>query len=349
MSRICIAERTIGELCPCFIVAEAGVNHNGDLDRAFKLIDAAAEAGADAVKFQTFTAERVVSPSAPKAAYQSRNAGTQESQFEMLKKLELSLSDHQALMAHCAERNVVFLSSPFDEQAIDLLDNLDVAAFKVPSGEITNLPYLRRMGACRRPVILSTGMAEMSEVKVAVEALTEQGDVPLCLLHCTSNYPASPGSVNLRAMDTLRGGFGCPAGFSDHTEGILVAVAAAARGACLIEKHFTLDRNLPGPDHKASIEPAELKALVEGIRLVESALGDGIKCPQPEEIDTRNIARKSVVAARVIPVDKIIVGEDLTLLRPGTGLPPGDFPRVVGRRAARTIAFGELIDWDMLV
>ncbi|WP_046020449.1 N-acetylneuraminate synthase [Magnetospira sp. QH-2] len=348
MPTITIADRTIGEHCPCFIVAEAGVNHNGDLDRAFKLIDTAAEAGADAVKFQTFTAERVVSPQAPKAAYQERNAGTAESQFDMLKKLELSIADHRALMDRCVERNLVFLSSPFDEEAVDLLDDLKVAAFKVPSGEITNLPYLHRMGRCGRPVILSTGMTNLEEVMAALDALTDRHDIPICLLHCTSNYPASPESVNLRAINTMQGKLGHPIGFSDHTEGIWIPIAAAARGACMVEKHFTLDRSLPGPDHKASIEPPELKALVEGIRLVESALGDGIKCPQPEEMDTRNIARKSVVAARIIPKGKVIEGDDLTLLRPGTGLPPGEFPKVVGRTAAREIKFGELIVWEML-
>ena len=348
MAAFCIDDREIGDDRPCCIVAEAGVNHNGDLDRARALIDAAAEAGADAVKFQTFTAERVAAPNAPKAAYQLRSNGVSESQFEMLKKLELSPEDHLALIEHCRDRDIVFLSSPFDLQAINLLHGLDVAAFKVPSGELTNLPYLAHMAALGRPVILSTGMADIEEVEEAVEVLAANGNPPVCILHCTSNYPASPDSVNLRAMRTLHGSFGHPVGLSDHTEGFLIAVAAAARGARMIEKHFTLDKTLPGPDHKASIEPDELKEMVAGIRLVERALGDGIKRAQPEEIDTRNIARKSVVAARDIQAGRVLEADDLTLLRPGTGLPPAEYPNLLGRTALRDIHFGELINWDML-
>ena len=259
----------------CFVIAEAGVNHNGDTEMAARLIDAAANAGADAVKFQTFRAEHVVSAHAPKAAYQRATTGDGEGQLDMVRALELPADSFGALKSHADRRGILFLSTPFDHGSVDLLHKLDVAAFKIASGEITNLPLLRHVAALGKPVILSTGMSYLSEVEAAVRALQSSGLDRLALLHCVSNYPADPADVNLRAMATLSAAFAVPVGYSDHTTGIEVALAAAARGAAVLEKHFTLDRASPGADHRASLEPAELTAMVAGIRRVESALGDG--------------------------------------------------------------------------
>jgi N,N'-diacetyllegionaminate synthase len=276
---VTIATRRIGDGEPCFVIAEAGVNHNGDVKNALRLIDIAADAGADAVKFQTFTADRVASVSAPKATYQKIATAADESQLAMLKRLELSEQEHRILKKRCDEREIIFLSSPFDEQAADLLDALDIAAFKVPSGEIVNIPYLQQLSRKRRPIILSTGMSTLGEVRAAVDAIMAAGNDRLVLLHCLSNYPADPAEVNLRAMATMAQAFRCPVGFSDHTEGHAVAIAAVALGACLIERHFTLDRTLPGPDHRASLEPEELAAMIRDIRTVEAARGNGRKAP----------------------------------------------------------------------
>ena len=263
--------RLVGRGQPCLIIAEAGVNHNGSLDLACELVDAARAAGADAVKFQTFKAERLVSVAAPKAAYQKRTTGAEESQLEMIRKLELSETDHRRLLARCREQGILFLSSPFDEQSADFLDELGLSAFKIPSGELTNLPFLAHLAGKGRPLILSTGMACLAEVEAAVQTIAEVGPVPVALLQCVSNYPADPADVNLRAMDTLAVAFGVAVGYSDHVPGNEVAFAAVARGACIVEKHFTLDRSLPGPDHQASLEPDELAALVRGIREIGRA------------------------------------------------------------------------------
>lgn len=271
---------------PCFIIAEAGVNHNGSLDLALKLVDAAVAAGADAVKFQTFRADRLVTLHAPKAAYQSETTGGAESQFEMLRKLELDERGHRALVDHCASRGIAFLSTPFDEESADILETLGVPAYKLPSGELTNLPFLRHVAQKKRPMIMSTGMATMEEVGKAVEAVRIAECTDLILLHCVSAYPADPADVNLRAMATLAESFGVPVGYSDHTLGIEVALAAVAMGACILEKHFTLDRSLPGPDHRISAEPAELATLVASARKVEAALGNGVKRPSLSEADT---------------------------------------------------------------
>jgi N-acetylneuraminate synthase len=343
VSAIAIAGRRVGPGRPAFIIAEAGVNHNGETDRALALVEAAAQAGADAVKFQSFLAGEVAAPSAPKAAYQERATGPGQSQYEMLKALELAPEDHRLLAERCRRLGLVFLSTPFDLPSLELLAGLGMPACKVPSGEITNLPFLRRVGAVGWPVILSTGMSELEEVALAVETLSAAGCAGLALLQCVSNYPAEAADANLRAMATLAERFGAPVGYSDHTLGIEVALAAAALGACIIEKHFTLDRGLAGPDHAASAEPAELAALVAGVRKVEAALGDGLKRPAPAEADTRAAARRSLVAARDIAAGERLEPEAVCLRRPGTGLAPGRLGEVLGKRARAAIAAGALL------
>lgn len=346
MQGIQIGIRGVGPGHPCFIIAEAGVNHNGDMVLARRLVDAAAEAGADAVKFQTFRAERLVSPSAPKAAYQLRTTDRRESQFEMIRRLELSEQNHVELLGYCAERGIVFLSSPFDELSSDYLESLDVPAFKIPSGEITNHPFLAHVAAKRRPIILSTGMSNLDEVGAAVGVILEAGDPGLVLLQCVSNYPAAPADINLRAMATMEQAFGVPVGYSDHVPENAVAFGAAALGACVIEKHFTLDRTLPGPDHKASLEPGELKELVAGIRAVEAAMGDGVKRPAASEADTAAVARKSLVAHHDLPAGQRLERGDLEAKRPGTGIAPSRLDEVIGKRLKRTLGQNELLGWS---
>lgn len=331
---------------PCFIIAEAGVNHNGQADLALQLVDAATEAGADAVKFQTFRAETLVTADAPQAAYQSRNLGVVETQFEMLKRLEISPEIHRALLAHC--QNILFMSSPFDERSADLLAELGVAVFKLGSGELTNLPLLRHVAGFGKPMIVSTGMATLGEVENALNAIYQAGHTEVILLHCVSNYPAAPADVNLRAMHTLQTAFQVPVGYSDHTMGNEIALAAVALGACVIEKHLTLDRSMVGPDHAASAEPPELKALVAGIRRIEAALGTGIKQPTPSELETAKVARKSLVAACEIPAATILTEDMISLKRPSTGLPPLMLPYVIGRTARQDIPTGTLLSWDLL-
>lgn len=332
-----------------FVIAEAGVNHNGDLALARALVDAAADAGADAVKFQTFSADRLATREAPPAEYQRRATGGRQSQHEMLRALELSPADHEALLARAAARGIEFMSTPFDPESAAFLKRLGVRRLKISSGDVTNLPLLEVVGGLGLPVLLSTGMADMEEVEVAVASLRGAGLADLTLLQCVSNYPADPADTNLRVMDTYARAFGVPVGLSDHTPGIAVAIAAVARGAVCIEKHLTLDRRLPGPDHQASLEPHEFRALVAGIRDVERALGDGVKRPAPSELPIRAVARKSLVAARDLPGGAVIAREDVDILRPGTGLPPSALPRVVGRRTARPIAHHTPITEDMLL
>jgi len=343
-----VAGRVIGAGAPIFIVAEAGVNHNGDLELARRLVDAAAAASADAVKFQTFRTETLASRAAPKAAYQRETTGAGEGQGEMLRRLELGAEEHRRLVEHCAKRGILFFSAPFDEGSADLLEALGVAVYKVPSGEITNLPLLRHVAAKRRPIILSTGMSTLEDVERAVSAIRQAGAPGLGLLHCLSAYPAPVAEVNLRAMDTLRERFGCPVGFSDHTLGIEIALAAAARGAAIIEKHLTLDKSLPGPDHRASLDPEEFAQLVRCVRSVEAALGDGRKRPMPSEVDTAAVARKSLVAARAIKAGEILTGEAVAIKRPGTGISPADLDRALGRRVRRDLAPDEVIEWETL-
>jgi N,N'-diacetyllegionaminate synthase len=328
------------------IVAEAGVNHNGDLDLARRLIDVAARSAADVVKFQTFTADRLATRAAPKAEYQSQTTGSRESQHAMLRRLELSEEMHRQLIAHCETRGIEFLSTGFDIESVDLLAALGQRQFKIPSGEITNLPYLRHIGELGKPVILSTGMAALDEVGAAIEALERAGTPRsnMTVLHCTTEYPAPIAEVNLRAMQSMQATFGVKVGYSDHTPGIEVAIAAVAMGATLIEKHFTLDRSLPGPDHKASLEPAELGARVAAIRNIEAALGDGIKRVAPSEAKNQPIARKSLVARRAIRAGELFSAENLTAKRPGTGVSPMRWDEIVGRRAPRDFAVDEQIE-----
>jgi len=332
-----------------FIIAEAGVNHNGSLELAKKLVDAAVAAGADAVKFQTFVPEEVVSASATRAPYQKANMrGREESQLEMIRRLALSEEDFRILKDYCDRAGIVFLSTPFDCRSVDLLEALGVPLFKIPSGELTNHRFLRYVAARGKPLVVSTGMATLGEVEEAVEVLRQAGAQEITLLHCTTAYPAPYEEVNLRAMLTLKQAFGLPVGYSDHTPGIEVAVAAVALGACVVEKHFTLDRRMEGPDHRASLEPQELAAMVGAIRNVEKALGDGIKRPGAGERENMPYARRSLVAAKDIAAGEVITEEKLAVRRPGTGIPPKMFDVVVGRRARVNIAAGTVLDWDMV-
>jgi len=343
-----ILGRKLGHGHRCFILAEAGVNHNGDVDLARKLVDAAVAANADAVKFQTFKAERLASRSAPKAEYQLKTTGSEESQLEMLKGLELPDWAYRDLIDYCRQKGIAFLSTPFDESSADMLDEMGMGAFKLPSGEITNLPFIRHTAAKGKPVILSTGMSSLGEVEAAVRAIEDAGNPDLVLLHCVSNYPAAPSDVNLRAMHTLSVAFGLPVGYSDHTEGIDVTLAAVALGACLIEKHFTLDRDLPGPDHQASLEPDELARMVQGIRVVEAAMGDGRKRQTAGEASTASVARRSLVAAMDIAAGTVLGDDMVAAMRPGTGLPPAMRTFVVGRVLRCDVSRGQLLQLEML-
>lgn len=328
------------------IIAEAGVNHNGDLGLARQLIDVAAEAGADLVKFQTFSANRLVTHSAKKADYQAQTTDSNESQYEMLRRLELSAEMHSDLIAHCATRNIGFFSTGFDVESVDLLVSFGQNHFKIPSGEITNLPYLRHISRFGKAVILSTGMATLGEIEAAIDVI-EQAGTPranITVLHCTTEYPTPMAEVNLRAMQSIHTAFGVAVGYSDHTPGIEVAIAAVAMGASVIEKHFTLDRNLPGPDHKASLEPDELKAMVAAIRNIEIALGDGIKRLTPSEARNRPIVRKSLVASQTIKAGEAFSAENITAKRPGTGISPMRWDEIMGRTAPRDFVADELIE-----
>ena len=328
------------------IIAEAGVNHNGDLGLAKQLIDVAARAGVDFVKFQTFNANRQVTRTAKKADYQNQTTDSDESQHEMLRRLELTADMHRELIAYCAARNIGFFSTGFDIESVDLLLSLGQDHFKIPSGEITNLPFLRHIGQLGRPVILSTGMATMDEIGSALQILENSGTPKksITVLHCTTEYPTPIPEVNLRAMISIRDNFGVKVGYSDHTLGIEVAIAAVAMGAIVIEKHFTLGRNLPGPDHKASLEPSELKCMVTAIRNIEIALGDGIKRPTTSEAKNIPVARESIIASKAIQAGEIFKTENLTTKRPGTGISPMRFDEVLGMKARRNFAEDDLIE-----
>ena len=306
------------------IIAEAGVNHNGDLGLARQLIDAAAAAGADLVKFQTFNASRQVTRLAKKADYQTQKIDGKESQHDMLQRLELTEGMHHELKAHCAARNIGFFSTGFDIESIDLLLGLGQDHFKIPSGEITNLPYLRHVGKLGKNTILSTGMATLGDIEAAIYVIEQAGTArdQITVLHCTTEYPTPMNEVNLRAMQSIHAAFGVAVGYSDHTPGIEVSIAAVAMGATVIEKHFTLDRNLPGPDHKASLEPEELKAMVAAIRNIEVALGDGIKRLTPSEARNKPVSRKSLVASQAIKAGEVFTPQNITTKRPGTGISP---------------------------
>ncbi|MBE0508202.1 MAG: N-acetylneuraminate synthase [Marinospirillum sp.] len=328
------------------IIAEAGVNHNGDLSLAKKLIKIAAESGADLVKFQSFVTNKNISRLAPKAEYQKAATDPNESQFDMVQKLELSKADHLILAEECKAYGIGFFSTAFDFDSIDLLESFNPELVKVPSGELTNLPYLRYLTRTGRPVLLSTGMANLGEIEAAINAIELSGTQreKITVLHCTTEYPTPMEDVNLRAMVNIGKALGVAVGYSDHTPGIEVSIAAVALGASVIEKHFTLDRNLPGPDHRASLEPDELKAMVVGIRNIERALGDGIKRPSTSEIKNKSIARKSLVAMRDIKIGEIFTTENLTTKRPGTGISPMRWDEVIGRTAPRNFSEDELIE-----
>jgi N,N'-diacetyllegionaminate synthase len=328
------------------VIAEAGVNHNGDMTIAKQLIRAASEAGADVVKFQTFCADRLVTRSAPKANYQNQRTDQDESQYDMLKRLELTREMHQELIRECQRCRIQFLSTGFDEQSLDLLCELGVTTFKIPSGEITNFPYLQHVGRKQKSVILSTGMSDLDDVRAALVVLENAGTTRdnITVLHCTSEYPAPLHDVNLRVMTTMRERLGVKVGYSDHTAGIEIAIAAAAMGAVVIEKHFTLDRRLPGPDHQASLEPDEFTAMVYGIRKIEKAMGDGIKRCSPSEGPNRLVARKSLRARQAIRAGEIFSAANLISKRPGTGLSPMHWHEIIGQAAKRNFVADELIE-----
>lgn len=327
------------------IIAEAGVNHNGSLETACRLVEAAAQAGADVVKFQTFRADRLVAPGAPKADYQQRTTGADESQLDMVRRLELTPDDHRALLAHCAQNGIAFLSTPFDLESIDLLRGLGIGTGKVPSGEITNKPYLQAMARVFERLIISTGMCTLQDVRDALDVVLQAGASRerITLLHCNTEYPTPMADVNLRAMRTLADEFGTEVGYSDHTEGIEVPIAAVALGARVIEKHITLDRNMPGPDHRASIEPDELKAMVRAIRNIELALGSARKEPSPSEQRNMDIARRSIHLARAVPSGRQLTADDLVMLRPGSGISPMRMDDVLGRTVRHDLPAGHLL------
>jgi N,N'-diacetyllegionaminate synthase len=343
MKTVEIGGKKIGEGERCFVIAEAGVNHNGDLSLAKRLVEAAAEAGADAVKFQNFKASELISAAAPKAKYQSATTGDYEGQLEMVKRLEMSEAMTRELAQHAADHQIIFLSTAFDEVSVDFLDAVGVPAFKVGSGDLTDLPLLSYIGNKRKPVLLSTGMSYLEEVKAAVTMLFASGCSQLALFHCVSSYPSDPEAANLRAIKTLKDQFDVPVGFSDHSLGEELAVAATALGANLIEKHLTLDRDLPGPDHRASLLPAEFKHMVRSIRSVEIAFGDGVKRPTQSEANVRDVARRSIVAARTIPKGAIVTRDMLAFKRPGTGVSPALWETLVGKKTVREIPFDTLI------
>ena len=329
-----------------FIIAEAGGNHNGSMKLAMKLVDVAVEAGVDAVKFQTFRAERMISKFARKAEYQCNTSGKSETQLEMVKRLELDVTEHEELMGYCRGKGIMFLSTPFDLESIELLNGIGVEIFKIPSGEITNLPYLRRIGELKRKKILSTGMAEMGEIENALDILQEAGTPKdsIVVLHCNTEYPTPMEDVNLKAMLTIRDTFGVNVGYSDHTPGIEVPIAAVALGATVIEKHFTLDKNMEGPDHIASLDQSELERMVTAIRNIEKAMGDGIKRPSSSELKNMPVVRKSIVAVRNIKKDDIFTEYNITVKRPGTGISPMEWDSIIGRQAIRDFNEDELIE-----
>lgn len=331
-----------------FIIAEAGVNHNGSIELALELIDAARSAGADAVKFQTFKAGLLATPAAPKAAYQQRTTNAAESQLEMLQRLQLDEVAHRKLMQQCVDVGIQFISSPFDPSSVDMLATLGIPQFKIPSGEITNYPLLAKIAGTAKPVILSTGMSTLGEVEEAVHVLETGGATQISLLHCVTEYPAPFEQINLRAMQTLKTAFHLPVGYSDHTPETEISIAAVALGAEIIEKHLTLDRTLPGPDHSSSLQPLEFGQMVTAIRHVESALGNGIKAPAPCELPNMTVARKSVVASHALPAGHRLTHNDLDIRRPGSGLAPKFLPSLLGRTLRVAVDAGTIIHGDLL-
>jgi len=336
MKRFFVGNRPVGEDEPCFVIAEAGVNHNGLLETAFSLVDVAFYAGADAVKFQTFRPELLASPTAGKAAYQQETTDASESQLAMLEKLALSFDDFAKVKAHCEKKGIIFLSTPFDYESAAFLDQLGMTCVKIPSGELVNLPFLAHIGSQKKPVILSTGMGSLEEVRAAVFTLEKAGCPGMAILQCVSNYPAAAADANLRAMHTLAQ-FGYPTGYSDHTLGIEVALASVALGAAVLEKHFTLDKAMEGPDHRCSLGPDELKALVAGVRAVQSSLGTGRKEAAVAERDTAMAARRSLFLRQAVAAGAVLRAEDLEALRPGDGISPAKFEQILGRKARHSL------------
>jgi len=328
-----------------FVIAEAGVNHNGSIKLAKELIDAAVESGADAVKFQTFKAENLVSKTAEKADYQKKTTDASESQFDMIKKLELDLDTHKELIVYCQVKNIMFLSTPFDRDSINLLNELELQIFKIPSGEITNLPYLRHIGSLNKKVILSTGMSNLREIGDALDILTSAGTIKenITVLHANTMYPTPMEDVNLNAMLTIQKEFDVAVGYSDHTLGIEVDIAAVALGASIIEKHFTLDKTMDGPDHKASLEPKELNAMVLAIRNIEKALGSSEKKPSPSESVNIEIVRKSIVVKQDIKKDDLLTDKNITVKRPGNGMSPMKWDNIIGTIAVKNYKIDDLI------
>ncbi|MES9692912.1 N-acetylneuraminate synthase [Bacillus toyonensis] len=335
-----------GEKRETYIIAEVGVNHNGSMDLAKKSIDLAVEIGADAVKFQTFKTEKLVSKFAPKADYQTANTQSKESQMEMLKRLELSFNDFRELKVYCEDKGIDFLSTPFDEESAHFLNEIGVSAFKIGSGDLNNTPFISFLDTFKKPILLSTGMSELKEVE---ETLAVMRQSPVILLHCTSNYPAPLEDVNLNAMTTMKSKFNKLVGYSDHTSGVEVSVAAVAMGAKIIEKHFTLDKNLPGPDHKASLNPEEFSELIFSVRSIERALGDGVKRCMPSEKNTKIVARKSIVANANLNKGQKITEDMIIIKRPGTGIEPKYYNKIMGRKLAKDIKMDETITWDDLI
>lgn len=366
MKKIKIGDKFIGEDEPVFIIAEVGVNHNGKLDLAKKLIDVAAEAKVDAVKFQTFNPDTLITRAAKRAEYQKKNIGGEETQYEMLKRLMLKREYHPILKKYAEKKGLIFLSTPFSIDDADYLHELGVVAYKVTSTDTNNIPYLRHIAKREIPIILSTGMSDLEEVKESVKAIKEEGNEQIIVLHCTINYPTKLEEVNLRAMDTIKKEVNTIVGFSDHTEGIDVSIAAVGRGAKVIEKHFTLDRNMDGPDHKASLGTEELKKLVNEIRNIEffgteelkqktneienidKILGSDVKKPMPSEVEVAKVIRKSIVAEVDIPKDTLITREMLALKRPGTGIPPKELDKIIGKKTKEDVKKDELISWKKL-
>ena len=350
MKTLTIGKRKIGEGFPCFVIAEAGSNHDRKLDQAFKLIDAAAAAGADAVKFQTYSAETIYSKKTPKPEYLKKKnlSGKNESLWEIIKRIEMPREWHPKLKEYCAQRGIIFMSTPFDLKAVDELEKVNMPVYKIASFEITHFPLLEKCAKTGKPIILSTGMADLSDIETALDVIYKAGNKQVALLHCAINYPPKYQDIHLRAMDTMRQAFALPVGFSDHTLGIIVDIAAVARGACIIEKHFTLDRKLSGPDHPFALEPNELKAMVEAIRQTEQSLGSPIKKRTAAEEELYKLARRSLVAAGDIPKGVKITRKMLEVKRPGYGIPTKMMDIVIGRRAKIHIEEDDILTWEMI-
>jgi N,N'-diacetyllegionaminate synthase len=342
-----IGGHRIGQDCPVFVIAEAGINHNGSEEIALRMVDTAAQCGADAIKFQSFRAEHLASPAA--AAPVQVRGFTQQSLFEFFRSVELSEAAHRRLKRHADSLGLTFLSTPFDTEMADLLADLGVPAFKIASGDLTNVPLLRHVAAKGRPVILSTGASELEEVRGALKCLHQGGAESVGLLHCVSAYPAKPEELNLRAIGTLREAFHVPVGFSDHSDDSLFALAAVVAGACILERHFTLDCGMPGPDQALSMEPADMQRMVEQIRRLQSALGDGIKRPAPGELENRTLGRRSVVARTDLHPGQVLEMQLLAMRRPGDGLAPTELEKLLGRRLARAVPSGQALQWSDLV